>query len=236
MKNLALFLLIGIATTVSASEKSDIERVREAMGQAVQGITPDSIKPAPMPGFYEVGYGMQFFYVSADGRYAIGGDLVDLKEKTNLTEKRRSDARIALLDLIGKDAIVYPAKDKPKHVITVFTDLDCGYCRKLHAGMREMNDLGIEVRYLAFPRAGAGSPSFKKAVSVWCAKDRNKAMDLAKGGAEPEPAKCENTVAQQYALGGSMGVQGTPAILLEDGRILPGYMPPQRLAQVLNGK
>jgi thiol:disulfide interchange protein DsbC len=237
MKKVVMFvMLFGLAAIVHASEQADAKRIKEALAQVIPGQNPDSIKPAPVGGMYEVSYGTQVFYVSADGRYVISGDLVDLKGQVNLTEQRRADFRRAAMDKISADAIVYAPKEKAKHVITVFTDADCGYCRKLHSGMKEMNDLGIEVRYLAYPRAGVGTPSFEKAVSIWCAKDRNKAMDVAKNGGEPAKARCQNTVAQQLSLGNSLGVQGTPAILLDDGRMVPGYVPPQRLAQILEGK
>lgn len=236
MKKLLLLVLLGMATVLGADEKADVERIRKAMSALTDGQSPDSVRPSALPGLYEVGLGSQFLYVSADGRYVMNGDMIDLQKQVNLTETRRGQMRASAMGAFASEAIVYAPKQKAKRFVTVFTDVDCGYCRKLHAGMKEMNDLGIEVRYLAFPRAGVGSASHEKAVSIWCAKDRKKAMDLAKSGTDPTPATCENTVAKQLAFGQSLGVQGTPAIVLDDGRMVPGYVPPQRLAQMLEGK
>ena len=122
-----------------------------------------------------------------------------------------------------------------KHTVTVFTDIDCPYCRRLHKEVPAMNELGIKVRYLAFPRAGVHSPSFKEAVSVWCAKNPAQALTDAKAGKKVPEVTCDNPVLQHMALGEQVGVTGTPAMVLEDGRMLPGYIPATRLAQLLNG-
>lgn len=200
------------------------------------GRAPDQIAPAPIEGLKEVIYGTDVYYVSADGRYLISGSLFDLATHNNLTDDRLSSIRLKMLKGVDESSmIVYKAKGKEKHVITVFTDIDCAYCRKLHSGMSEMNKLGITVRYMSYPRAGIGSPSYDKAVSVWCAKDRKKAMDDAKNNNKVVPKKCANSpVAQEYKLGQRMGVNGTPAILLEDGHLMPGYAPPDRLLALLD--
>lgn len=238
MKKSIIIAVAGLAFTVSASaagDKDEQASIRQALAKVIPEA-PDTVQKTPVAGLYEVSYGTQLFYVSADGRFLLQGDLVDLQSRTNLTEGRRSGARLTALKEAEDDMIVYAPKGKAKHTITVFTDIDCGYCRKLHSGMKEMNDLGIAVRYLAFPRAGVGSPSYDKAVSVWCAKDQRKSMDTAKANGELTPAKCDNPVANHMALGQALGVNGTPALVLEDGRMLPGYMPPDRLLQVLEGK
>lgn len=228
-------LLLTVSVSAQADDAVDA-KIRAAMNVVIPGATPDSIVAAPIKGLYQVAYGPKLFYVSADGRYLISGDMYDLKARSNLTEASRSKARVEAIDTLGKKAmIIYPAHGKVKHTITVFTDIDCPYCRKLHQGMKEMNDLGITVRYLAFPRAGIPSPSYDKAVSVWCAPDRNKAMDMAKDEDKIVPRTCaDNPVEKEYMLGQLMGVTGTPTIVMEDGSILPGYVPPQRLAQLLD--
>lgn len=202
------------------------------------GRAPDLIAPAPLDGLKEVVYGTEVYYVSNDGRYLMSGALFDLTSQSNLTEQRLSTIRVDMLKGADESAmIVYKAKGEQKHTITVFTDIDCVYCRKLHSGMAEMNKLGITVRYMAYPRAGIGSPSYDKAVSVWCAEDRNKAMDEAKNANKVVAKKCDKApVAEQFMLGKKLGVSGTPAILLEDGHLMPGYAPPDRLLALLDSK
>lgn len=231
--------VLALLMTVSVSAQADNAvdaKIRTAMNEVLPGLVPDSITAAPIKGLYQVAYGPKLFYVSADGRYMFSGDMYDLKKRTNLTEAYTRKARVqAIADLSKKDMIVYPAHGKVKHTITVFTDIDCPYCRKLHEGMKAMNDLGITVRYLAFPRAGIPSPSYDKAVSVWCAPDPAKAMTLATDEGKIVPRSCAgNPVKKEYMLGEMLGVTGTPTIVLADGTLLPGYLPPQRLARLLD--
>ncbi len=230
---LPLLLLGGLSY---AADDATIARVRAGLGDVMPGHQPDSIVETPIPGLYEVAYGPRLFYVSADGKYLISGDLFDITKRVNISEDHRGKARMdAINGLTAKDMIIYPAKGTAKHTITVFTDIDCAYCRKLHKGMPEMNALGITVRYLSFPRAGIPSSSYDKAVSVWCAADRNKAMDMAKNDDKVVTKTCaDNPVQKEYAMGELVGVTGTPAIVMEDGTLLPGYLPPQRLLQTLD--
>jgi thiol:disulfide interchange protein DsbC len=222
-----------LVSPVMAEDSSAAQELKKGLVK-VFGGQPESVEASPIEGMYEVVYGPKVYYVSQDGRYLLSGDLFDLKTRTNLTEKNRSDTRLkAMADIDESEMIIYRAKGEEKHTITVFTDIDCGYCRKLHRGMPQMNELGITVRYLAYPRAGVGSPSYDKAVSVWCAKDRHKAMDEAKRGTTPPKASCDAPVKAHMALGASVGVTGTPAIVLEDGTLMPGYLPPQKLAAAL---
>jgi len=233
MKKLFVAVLALLAMPAVAAESGAVQQLKGDLLK-VFGTAPDAVNETPIKGMYEVSYGPKFYYVSLDGRYLLSGELYDLKDQTNLTEKKRAGSRLKVMDNIEETSlIVYKAKGEEKHVITVFTDIDCGYCRKLHSGMAQMNELGITVRYMAYPRAGIGSPSYKKAVSVWCAKDRNKAMDQAKAGSTPEQASCDNPVKEHMAMGEMVGVTGTPAIVLQDGTLMPGYLPPKRLAMSL---
>ncbi len=160
--------------------------------------------------------------------------MVSLDSRINLTEQRRVSLRKdALAKLDEKDMIIF-GPQKAKYTITVFTDIDCGYCRKMHAEMEKYNDLGIRVRYLSFPRGGIGSKSYDDAVNVWCAADRQKAMTKAKQGQEIPTKTCANPVKAEFELGQQLGVQGTPSIFLESGQNLPGYLPPEKLIQVLD--
>ncbi|HEY0719724.1 MAG TPA: DsbC family protein [Gammaproteobacteria bacterium] len=233
----AITLAAGSLHAAEPVNATTASRIKASLAQVMPG-TPDSIAATPMQGIYEVAYGSRVIYVSEDGRYLVSGELFDVEKRSNLTEQRRSTARLAALNALDQgEMIVYPGKGKVKHTVTVFTDIDCGYCRKLHQGMAEMNNLGITVRYLSYPRAGVDSGSYKKAVDVWCAKDRNKAMDMAKSDKPvSDSASCDAPIKQQMALAESFGVNGTPAIVLEDGRLIPGYLPPQQLLAEINRK
>jgi len=152
----------------------------------------------------------------------------------NLAEQDRVEKRQALMASVDvHDMVVFPAGGERKAIINVFTDVDCGYCRKLHQEVPELNELGVEVRYLAYPRAGIGSRSYEKIVSAWCSDDRKGAITALKAGEEIPDSNCTNPVASQYELGHEVGVSGTPAIVLEDGRLLPGYMPADQLVQAI---
>jgi len=226
----AALLAMGIvATGVQADEAA----VRAGMAKLLPGVELDGVTAAPLPGLYEVTLGPRLFYVSEDGRYLIQGNLIDIESRENLTETKQAKAKKEAVEAMGEDKMVIFAPEKPAHTITVFTDIDCGYCRKLHREIEDYKKEGIAVRYLFYPRAGVGSPSYDKAVSVWCADDRNQAMTDAKTGKEVENRTCENPVQEHMALGKAMGVTGTPAIVLEDGEMLPGYVPAKRMAKFL---
>jgi thiol:disulfide interchange protein DsbC len=201
-------------------------------------VLPDteitSITPSPLPGLYEVMLGATVLYMSADGRYTVRGDIIDLTNRTNVTEERRMEARIAGFSAQGPRTIEFaPESGKVKTTLYVFTDLDCGYCRKLHTQVPTLNAAGIAVRYLAFPRAGLKSESYDKAVAVWCAKDPRAALTAAKLGEKPAKASCPNPVASQYELGQAIGVQGTPAVYSENGEELGGYLPAAEIIKLL---
>lgn len=226
---------LSFAAMPLQAEDAATAKIRAAAENLIPGQSPDAVGPSPIAGLYQIAYGPRLFYISADGRHLISGDMFDLREQTNLTEAWRGKARLTALEAAKGSMIVYPAKGKAKHTITVFTDIDCTYCRKMHSGMKEMNDLGITVRYLAFPRAGIPSPSYDKAASVWCAANRNQAMDLAKNEEKVSGNVCANNpVAAHLALGQSLGVSATPTMVLDDGTLVPGYLPPPRLAQELD--
>ncbi len=225
-KLICALALLASAGVVSAEQKFD--QVREALTALSATIEVDKINPAPMEGFAEVVMGAQVVYVSLDGKYLIDGQLIDMESRTNLTDLTRNGARKILMN--GEaEKFVFAASGEKKHSVTVFTDIDCGYCRRLHQQMAGYNELGIEVNYLMFPRAGIGSASHEKAVSTWCAKDRNAALTAAKAGEDPQPLQCDNPIERHFQLGQEVGVTGTPAIVASDGTLLPGYMPPETL-------
>lgn len=227
---LVAFFIVDVA---QAAAPSETEAIRARLHALIPDLRPDSIKPTPVDDMYEVRYGAQILYLSGDGRYYFRGNLMDLEQHKDLTEAARNKARINMLNKVDERQMIVFSPKNPKHTITVFTDIDCPYCRKLHSQIAQYMGEGIKVRYLAFPRAGVNSPSYDKAVNVWCAGNRKVALTRAKRD-EPIPNKtCKNPVKTQMELGRLLGVSGTPAIVLENGEMIPGYQPPKVLAATL---
>ncbi|UCC55373.1 MAG: DsbC family protein [Gammaproteobacteria bacterium] len=215
------------------AEDGKHDAIEKSLKKALPDLEIDKITPTPVSGVSEVLMGPSVFYITNDGKYLFQGNLIDIKTRENLTEERRKGIRLAAINDFGEDRmIIFPAK-KPRHTITVFTDIDCGYCRKLHKEIDQYNDRGITVRYLMYPRSGPNSRSFDKAVAVWCEEDRQQALTDAKAGKELPKADCDNPVKEEYDLGGLIGIRGTPAIILDDGEMLPGYIPADRLSKSL---
>jgi thiol:disulfide interchange protein DsbC len=207
------------------------------MQALLNGAKPDSIAPTAIPGLYEVVLGTQVVYLSEDGRFAVQGDILDLGAHANLTEDRRGDLRGKAIAAVDESSmVVFAPEGSVKHTVTVFTDVDCGYCRKMHSQIADYNREGIKIRYLMFPREGVGSESYNKAVAVWCSDNRQEAITKAKRGENVESKPCDNPVQAQYELGQKLGVRGTPSMILESGDMLPGYVPPAQLAQMLAEK
>ncbi|MCU7836482.1 MAG: DsbC family protein [gamma proteobacterium symbiont of Taylorina sp.] len=216
-----------ISANVLAKSTPDLDA---ALAKLMPGTQATSIEETPLPGLYEVSYGSTVFYFNKDASLMFRGDIIDVNSRVNLTEKKRGEARSALLKSMDESKMItYPAKNE-KAKVTVFTDIDCPYCVKLHREMADYNAEGITIRYMAYPRAGIGSSSYKKAVSVWCSDNPAKAMGDAKEKLDIPEKTCDNPVAQQFQLGQALGVNGTPSMFLEDGTSLPGYVPAKRLA------
>lgn len=197
------------------------------------GSKIDDLQPAPVPGMYEFVQGAEVSYLTADGKYFLDGNVYDMATRENLTEALRARARQTLLSSVPESEMLIFSPKNPLYTITVFTDVDCQYCRRLHGDMAELNKLGIRVRYLFFPREGPNTESWRKAEVVWCSADRNEALTRAKAGVQLDMNKtCGPTpVAREYALGQSVGVHGTPAILTDKGEFISGYMPPREMLQ-----
>jgi len=186
-----------------------------------------------IPGIYEFAQGAEISYLTADGKYFLDGNLYDMDSRENLTEALRTRARFAMISAVPESEMLIFGPKNPLYTITVFTDVDCAYCRKLHSEMAELNRLGVRVRYMFYPRTGPNTESWKKAEVVWCSPNRNEALTRAKSGVQLDMSKtCDATpVAREYALGQSIGVRGTPAIVTERGDYISGYMPPRELVQ-----
>jgi thiol:disulfide interchange protein DsbC len=231
-------LLAGQALADQAENSQAVHNIRKNLLMLIP-VEPDQINKTPVTGLYEVMYGPRIVYVTEDGRFLVQGNIIDMQTRENITEPRLMKAKIDAVEAVGVDHMLTfspPEGIAVKHRVNVFTDIDCGYCRKLHAEMADYNKQGIEIRYLFYPRAGRGSESYKKAVRVWCARDRHSAMDIAKAG-NPVPDSnidCENPVDDHMTLGAMVGVSGTPALVLDDGKLVPGYVPANRLIKMLD--
>jgi thiol:disulfide interchange protein DsbC len=200
-----------------------------------EGSKLEDLRPSPIAGLYEFVQGAEVNYLTADGKYFIDGNVYDLDTRENLTEQLRTHARLTMIDALPESQMVIFSPPNPRYTVTVFTDVDCAYCRKLHSQIDELNKLGVRVRYVFFPRTGPNTESWRKAEAVWCSPNRNEALTRAKTGATLDLTQtCGQTpVAREYALGEAIGVQGTPAIVAENGEIIGGYLPPQELLQKL---
>lgn len=230
--------LLCLATLAQAADAVDpkIDNIRKSLAVYLPNVKVDHIVPAPVDGLYEVSFDSRLMYVSADGRFIIQGSVFDLEAQQDVTKPRLAQLRVDAVNAIGEQNMLIYEPKQVKHTVTVFTDIDCPYCRKMHSEMDEYLALGIRFRYLFYPRAGKDSESYDKAVAVWCADDRKAAMDEAKSGGKLVKAQCDNPVDAHMALAEKLPIRGTPALVLEDGEVIPGYLPPKRLLQVLEEK
>jgi len=239
------FLSFGVFTAAADIAKKD-SQIQASIAPELEGtlknnltklgLTAVSIAKSPVDGLYQVITDRGLFYFSENGRYLVHGKVYDLKDDIeDISELALAQSRIDGVKRFDGQMIVYPAKNE-KYKVTVFTDTTCGYCRKLHAQMAGYNDLGITVQYLAFPRSGINGPTFKELKAVWCADDQAKALTEAKNGTQKNMSNgtsCDAPIAEQYALGMQVGVSGTPAIIFDDGTMIPGYQPPAELFSAL---
>ena len=240
-KSAAVAAAIGavLATSAAAMEVQTSDLWPAAAAALSELSTPPAgktweIKRSPVEGLLTATLDMDVLYITPDGEYIMQGNLFHLASRTNLTDQAQSRARSEIIETLDRSSFVTFAAPDQKHEVIVFTDPDCGFCQRMHQRMDEYNELGITIHYMAFPRAGVGSRTYQKLVSVWCADDQNAAMDVAKAGQAPEPTTCANPVAEHYGLGGALGVRGTPAIIFMDGRIAPGYVEPPALLSMLS--
>ena len=220
-------LVIGIGMAVQVMANEDIAELEKSLSERLPQFEISYINQTPIDGMYQVIIGGQVIYMTKDARYMIDGNLIDLSTKKNYTEDALSVIRLSQIEKLGEDKMVVYTPATTRHTITVVTDIDCPYCRRLHSEMDEYMDGGVKVRYIFMPLKGQGD--YRTTVSVWCAKDQNEALDLAKSGAELEPKDCENPIDEHLNISRNLGVRGTPAIILQDGSMLPGYVPASKL-------
>ena len=226
-------LLLALSFFAVTSAHSDENAVRSILSKSMPSLKIDAIKSSEVKGLYEVTVGSSILYISEDGKYLLQGHLIDIEARKDLTDLKLAGIRKNTLEKLGEDqTITFKAKDD-KYNVYVFTDIDCGYCRKLHSEIDQYLAEGISVHYLFFPRAGKGSDSYHKAVTVWCSDDRKSALTAAKKGEKMEQISCKNPVDAHMQLGADFEVRGTPMIVTEKGNVFPGYVPAKRLAQAL---
>jgi thiol:disulfide interchange protein DsbC len=223
-----------LAAPLTALAQDDFSVVEERIRSLAPNAKSVAISETPIEGLLMVQVGGDVVYMTADGKFMIQGRVVNMDTREDLTESAKSEVRKELIAGIDTSKQITFSPEEPAYDLTVFTDIDCGYCRKLHAQVDAYNENGIAIHYMAFPRAGIGSRSYEKAVAVWCADDQQEAMTQAKLGSEPDPDQCENPIAEQYQLGMALGVTGTPALLTADGTLIPGYVPPEQLRERLD--
>lgn len=225
-------LLLGSVLGMSVVQ-ADEAAIKAALKKSMPNFTPELIKPSEVKGVYEVTAGATIFYVSDDGKYLLQGRLIDLESRTDLTEAKVANTRKNTLEKLGQDQMIVFKPKLGQYKVFIFTDIDCGYCRKLHSEIDQYMAEGITIQYLFYPRAGKGSESYAKAVSVWCAEDRNDALTKAKQGKDPVAKTCTNPVDAHMKLGNDFEARGTPMIVTEQGSVYPGYLPAKQLVEVL---
>ena len=229
----AAFILTG-SPAIAAGDAEELQHVRETVSGMFTGIDEDDIFPSDIDGWYMIRKGAIIAYISGDGRYLLQGDLIDLTDQVNLSEKDRNNARVKMMTDVSDDEVIVFTPETVRHSVSVFTDVDCTFCRRLHSQIDEYMDEGIEIRYFLYPRNGPSSPSWTTAEQVWCADDRNAALTKAKMDEKFNSSDCDSSiVSAHYAMGQDVGLRGTPAIVLEDGTLFSGYLPPKQLSEAI---
>ena len=232
----ACALLLGLLSVTLANAAQDPAGTdpRVAIAARIPGATPDQLRATPIPNIYELSRGADVAYVTTDGKYAFSGDLIDLPQNLDLTEAHKRDMRVKEIGEIPESEMVIFGPREAHYTVTVFTDVDCAYCRQLHSQIADYNRMGIRVRYLFYPRTGPNTSSWTKAEQVWCSDNRNDALTRAKRDQPLSAKPCPtNPVARDYALGREFGLTGTPSIVTPDGVLIGGYLPPAELLQEL---
>jgi len=228
----ATFFVAALAQ--AAEEDAALQDVRAKISAMFESIDPQNINGSPIEGWYTIQQGPIVAYVSEDGRYLLQGDLIDLDLQVNLTEQSRSTARRDLIAAVSDDEAILFSPVEIKHSVTIFTDIDCTYCRKLHAQIDQYLEQGIQVRYLLYPRNGPASKSWSTSEDVWCANNRSQALTAAKLDRKFETSKCDaSMISEHYGVGRDIGLSGTPAIVLDDGSLIAGYLAPAQLSMRL---
>ena len=233
----ALLACCCIAPAFAAEDDAVPAAERERIAEMFDSISPEDVRTSPLVGWYTIQKGSIVAYISSDGRYLLQGDLIDLDQQVNLTEESRTDARRQLMSDVSDEQTIMFSPEDVKYTVSIFTDIECTYCRRLHSQIDDYLAYGIEVRYFLYPRGGPASRAWNTSEEVWCSKDRGEALTLAKLDRKFETSTCDaSIVSDHYIVGQEVGLSGTPAIVLDDGELIAGYLPPDALKQRLEQK
>jgi thiol:disulfide interchange protein DsbC len=233
MKKIMTMAAVSLLSLAFSAAHADEKTIKESIAKSMPTMKIDAIKASEVKGLYEISVGSNVFYVSDDGKYLIEGHLIDIAARKDLTEGKLNDSHVNALKKLGTDKMIIFKPKTSKYTVTIFTDIDCGYCRKLHSELNSYMEEGITIQYIFFPRSGKNTESYKKAVSVWCADDRKAALTAAKKGEAIKAKTCDNPVDEHMKLGAEFQVNGTPTIVSEKGQVYPGYLPAKQLAEML---
>lgn len=230
---------VGLCALSAVAVAEDYREVKATLGRHLPELSNAIIKPSPVPGVLTIEFGEEVGYVTADGKYLFLGDLIEVATRTNITSMTPTEHGrkvVKMIEEVGEENMIVMGPKNPKRTMTVFTDVDCPYCARLHQDVPELTRNGVKVRYLLFPRGGIGSQTYKRSVAVWCADDRVKAIGTAKSGGTLDMKTCTNPVERHYRLGEKIGVSGTPTIFLDNGQRIGGYVPAERMLGMLGIK
>ena len=231
--NFLTAIMVSLLLLSNQAIQAGPKEIRQQLKQSMPGLEIKSINKSPIKGLYEVEVGMQIVYATGDGKHLVVGKIIKVKNKENLTEKRQQGLLASMVNALPEDIMIIIKPKKVKRTLTIFTDVDCPYCAKLHEEVPELVKAGVSIRYLLYPRNGPATATFRKSVAVWCAEDRIKAIGMAKRGEKLEYKECDNPVMKNYSLGRHIGITGTPTSILEDGSMLGGYMPAKQILKRL---
>ena len=239
MKKIITVIVVSLLSLTFSTAQADENTIKQSIAKSMPTMKIDAIKASEVKGLYEVAVGPHVFYVSDDGKYLIEGHLIDIAARKDLTEGKLNESHVNAIKKLGTDKMIIFKPKTSKYTVSIFTDIDCGYCRKLHSELDSYMEEGITIQYIFFPRTGKNTESYKKAISVWCAGDaeaRKTALTAAKKGANPKEKTCDNPIDEQMQLGAEFEINGTPTIVSEKGTVYPGYLPAKQLAEMLKGE
>jgi len=222
---------LAFAPAQAGDDNAELQHVRAKVSEMFEFIEPEHVNASPVDGWYTVHKGSVIAYISADGRYLLQGDMIDLDHQVNMSEAIRTDARRDLMASVSDDQVITFSPGEVKYTVSIFTDIECSYCRRLHSQIEEYMAQGIEIRYLLYPRNGPATRAWNTAEDVWCSPDRRNALTMAKLDREFATSSCDSSIVQDhYGIGRDVGLNGTPAIVFSDGTLIGGYLPPDQLA------